>query len=331
MADSQTLTQSHRGQDTIKKNNPLKKESIIVKILKEAVFDFISKMLAIDPNLKFEYIGGTSEKKLNKTEWAEKNNKIKIKNKYTTEDDAQYADYEKKFKEDSWKRTGTVPNKFLIEKFTKAGYLCYPQGRDTYTAGPSPDGGVLYVQIKDGTWVIVFVSEVKHQNDNPGNALERLLTNVSGFSCYCDEDIFPFLTVCVGSIVCPERGSYVDRLTRSRGFFPLNEANVYSVNKINKWADTRPFSMIWDQDQTKNEFKSEIDGLKAEIKKIDDQINEAKAEEDKTKLLAEQDVLKVRLNELESDYSTDFKKKIYNIATEIMTAMIGELKRVNKL
>ena len=53
--------------------------------------------------------------------------------------------------------------------------------------------------------------------------------------------------------------------------------------------------------------------------------------EDKTKLLAEQDVLKVRLRELESDYSTDFKKKIYNIATEIMTAMIGELKRVNKL
>jgi seryl-tRNA synthetase len=111
----------------------------------------------------------------------------------------------------------------------------------------------------------------------------------------------------------------------------VNRANLHVVNKINKHADTRPISMIWDQDQTKNEFKFEIDGLKAQIKKIDDQINEAKAEEDKTKLLAEQDVLKVRLNELESDYSTDFKKKIYNIATEIMTAMIGELKRVNKL
>lgn len=331
MADSQTLTQSHRGQDTIKKNNPLKKESIIVKTLKKAISDFTSKMSSEDPNLKFEYIVRTKEKKLNKTEWAKKNNKIKIKNKFTTEDKAQYADYEKKFKEDSWKRTGTIPNKFLIEKFEKAGNKCYPQGLNPYTAGPCPDGGVLYVQTKDGKLSPILVSEVKHQNDNPGNALERLLKNVGVFSCYCDEDIFPFLTVCVGSIVCPKRGSYVDRLIGARGFFQLNRANLHVVNKINKHADIRPISMIWDQDQTKHEFKFEIDDLKAEIKKIDDQINEAKAEEDKTKLLAEQDLLKVRLNELESDYSIDFKKKIYNIATEIMTAMIGELKRVNKL
>ena len=331
MADSQTLTQSHRGRDTIKKNDPLKKESIIVKVLKEAIFDFKSKMSAIDPNLKFEYISRTQEKKLNKTEWAKKNNKIKIKNKFTTEDKAQYADYEKKFKEDSWKRTGIIPNRFLIEKFEKAGNVCYPLGLNHNTAGPSPDGGVLYVQIKDGTWSPILISEVKHQHDNPGNALERLTKNVGLFSCYCDEDIFPFLAVVVGSIVCPKRGSYVNRLTAARGFFELNKANLHFVNKINKHADTRPISMIWDQDQTKHEFKFEIDDLKVQIKKIDDQINEAKAEEDKTKLLAEQDVLKVRLRELESDYSTDFKKKIYNIATEIMTAMIGELKRVNKL
>lgn len=326
MSNSQTLSQSHRGQDTIKKNDPLGKEAKIVDIVKRAMDDFISN----HPDLEFERIGKGYEERLKKTEWAKKNNKIKIKNKFTEEDNAQYADYVKKFKEDSWKRTGTVPNRFLIEKFEKAGNICHPQAKDTYTAGPSPDAGVLYVKIKDGTWTPILIGEVKHQNDNPGNALERATNNITTFSLYCDEDIFPFLVVCVGSIVCAERGSYIDRLTRNRGFFELNKANVTTVEKINKWADTRPISWIWDPNQT-NTPKTLLDSYRARIKEIDDQIKEAKAEEDKTKLLEEQDVLEVGLKKLESDYSDDFKNKIYNVATEIMTAMIGELKRVNKL
>ncbi len=228
-------------------NLPLITEDKSVQQILDAVETIIKKY----PNSKFRHTFRTGEKFLNQTRWAEKNGTKKIKNKLVEVDKVSYEKYKKDFANRGDERKGVIPNTRLIEKFKTLGITCYPEG-DTKKGSMKPDGGVLEIQLKDGSWEIILISEVKSQDDNPGNALERAHSNISGFSVLCNNDIFPYYLICTGNVVNPSKNSYIDRITRTRGFFKLNQVNTNKVSKTDTYADIRPITVTWKKDLTES-------------------------------------------------------------------------------
>lgn len=271
MANSTQLSINNQN-GTIWKHDPLKIEQYTTDEILRAISYIQQKY----PNYEYEHYYYKEEKPLNQTDWAKQNGKRKTKGKLIPSDKLLYDQYRENYKNDL-KRKGMISNAVLLEEFKQGGLTCYPNSKDINSSGAKPDGGVLYVKTKNGGKEILLVSEVKTQADNPGNALERSSKNIGFFSPLCDEDIFPYLLICTGDITSnPNKGSVADRITGPRGFFELNKANVLKAKKIKKWADTRPYSLIWKQDLSGSLM-------------------------------------------------------VYNIAVEIMEAMIGELKNVGKL
>jgi len=245
MANSTQMSINNRN-GTIWKHNPLSTEQYITDDIGRAIADIRQKY----SNYDFEYVYSTGEKLMNQASWAKQNGKMKIKNRLIPADKLLYEQYKKDYENDP-KRKGLISNAVLIEMFAKHGITCYPSSMAIDSSGARPDGGVLYVKTKNGGKEILLVSEVKTQEDNPGNALERSVKNISFFSTLCDEDIFPYFLVCTGSITSnPNKGSLIDRITGPRTFFELNKANVSKTKQIKKWADTRPISLIWKEDLT---------------------------------------------------------------------------------
>lgn len=119
--------------------------------------------------------------------------------------------------------------------------------------GSSPDGGVIYVQTKKG-FMPIFIGENKHQEDNPGNAIERSLKNISFFkNLLIQEDYFPYLLNINGPIVNDRKGSLFDRITQDGGFMTVNEIHVLSDPKTPR---LRPFTVSLDKDFDYEKIKS---------------------------------------------------------------------------
>lgn len=117
------------------------------------------------------------------------------------------------------------------------------------TSSIRPDGGILFIESKDGTLYPILITEAKNQGTNDmrikeglgkqaqGNAIERLGKNVIGLrTALSSESIFPF--VCFGygcdfSSDC----SILDRVVTIAMFGKLNE--TYLHNKIDKTVFNR--------------------------------------------------------------------------------------------
>lgn len=107
--------------------------------------------------------------------------------------------------------------------------------------GSNPDGGVIYVKGKDADYP-VFIGENKHQEDNPGNAIERSLKNISFFkNLLINENYFPYLLNINGPIVNDTKGSYFDRISQDGGFMQVNK--VFVTNDPNT-PRLRPFTIL---------------------------------------------------------------------------------------
>lgn len=129
-------------------------------------------------------------------------------------------------------------------------FATYSQGHESYMngsngGGSNPDGGVIYVKGKDSSYP-VFIGENKHQEDNPGNAIERSLKNISFFkNLLINEDYFPYLLNINGPIVNPRKGSYFDRISQDGGFMEVNKVFVKSNPATPR---LRPFTILLDKD-----------------------------------------------------------------------------------
>ena len=143
-----------------------------------------------------------------------------------------------------FKHKSSVRNNILFESFTRYDNNHIIQaGSDRGTA--RPDGGVILVQGTD-TWYPVFIGENKHQENNPGNAIERSLKNISFFKNYLiTEDYFPYLISINGAIVNDSRKALFDRITQDGGFMPVNTVFVKSNPKTPR---LRPFTVALDKE-----------------------------------------------------------------------------------
>lgn len=251
MSTSETLSRTNAN-GTIIKNNPLAIEHSVIDKLLKPIQDIKEKY---KDRYEFQYIYSTGEKKLSKKRWGEKHGIKKIKNKLPPEAEKEYIQY---FNDTTSK--GLITNQKIIDIFENLGVKCHPQGT-TSKSGMKPDGGVLSIKCKDGAWEPILVTEVKSQANNPGNAIERAASNITGFSVLCNQNIFPYLLIIMGQICNSGKGSLIDRITRSRGFYELNKANVQPAN-MSVWADTRPISTIWHPEATKTKL---IETIASEI------------------------------------------------------------------
>jgi type II restriction enzyme len=119
--------------------------------------------------------------------------------------------------------------------------IVFEYGLDTSSL--LPDGGIVYLEAKDGDRHVVLISEAKRQGTNDareaeglkkqakGNAIERLGKNVTGFRMWLStEGIFPF--VVFGQGVDFENGSSIlDRVSTIAMFAPLNQIEVMNVGE----------------------------------------------------------------------------------------------------
>jgi hypothetical protein len=141
---------------------------------------------------------------------------------------------------------GSVNNETLMESFNRYSPSAARKLNGSNGGGSNPDGGVIYVRCKGDKWMPVFIGENKHQEDNPGNALERALKNITFFkNLLIAEDYFPYLINVNGPIVNDKKGSYFDRITQDGGFMPVNEVHVKSDPAKPR---LRPFTFILDKD-----------------------------------------------------------------------------------
>lgn len=172
-----------------------------------------------------------------------------------------YPDYEFVHKQ-------KIINQTLIESYTNynPSHITMLNGSDS--GGCNPDGGVICIKCADGVYRIVFIGENKHQDDNPGNALERAIKNIEFFKgLLISEDYFPYLINVNGPIVNDKKGSYFDRITQVGGFMSINTVHVKSNPSTPR---LRPFTMLlnkeFDYDIVKNTslniIKESIDYLK---------------------------------------------------------------------
>lgn len=103
-----------------------------------------------------------------------------------------------------------------------------------------PDGGILYIIMKDGQKFPILITEMKNQGTNDlrikegkkkqakGNAIERLGKNVIGFrTALLSESIFPF--VCFGDgCDFAKDSSILDRVITISMFGKLNKIRVHN-------------------------------------------------------------------------------------------------------
>lgn len=146
-----------------------------------------------------------------------------------------YPDYE-------FVHKGKVNNQALIESFHK-----YAPAHATFLSGSTqggsnPDGGVIYILCKDGSRMPVLIGENKHQEDNPGNAIERSVKNISFFkNMLINDNYFPYLLNINGPIVNDKKGSLFDRISQDGGFMTPNQ--VYVTNDPAA-PRLRPFTIV---------------------------------------------------------------------------------------
>jgi len=103
-----------------------------------------------------------------------------------------------------------------------------------------PDGGILYIIMKDGQKFPILITEMKNQGTNDlrlkegkkkqakGNAIERLGKNVIGFrTAFLNESIFPF--ICFGDgCDFSKDSSILDRVITISMFGELNKIRVHN-------------------------------------------------------------------------------------------------------
>jgi hypothetical protein len=161
-----------------------------------------------------------------------------------------------------------VNNQTLIESFINYDPLHTSVLNGSNGGGCNPDGGVIYIKIKNEKYMPVFIGENKHQEDNPGNAIERSLKNISFFkNLLIAENYFPYLLNINGPIVNEKKGSLFDRIVQDGGFMPVNTVYVTSDPATPR---LRPFTVTldkeFDYDKIKNMsleiIKKSIDYLK---------------------------------------------------------------------
>ena len=141
--------------------------------------------------------------------------------------------------------TKKVSNQTLIESFSNYDPLHTSVLNGSNGGGCNPDGGVISIKIKNGKYMPVLIGENKHQNDNPGNAIERSLKNISFFKNYLiSEDYFPYILNINGPIVNDKKGSLFDRITQDGGFMQINTVYVKSNPKTPR---LRPFTILLDK------------------------------------------------------------------------------------
>ena len=152
-----------------------------------------------------------------------------------------------------------VTNQTLIESFNNYAPTHATTLNGVNGGGSTPDGGIIYVKCKDASLMPVFIGENKHQEDNPGNAIERSLKNISFFkNLLISENYFPYLLNINGPIVNDRKGSLFDRIAQDGGFMPVNK--VYVTNDP-ATPRLRPFTIILDKSF---DFKK-VKGMSLEI------------------------------------------------------------------
>ena len=150
--------------------------------------------------------------------------------------------------------SGKVNNKMLIESFVNYSPAHKYSLNGSSSGGSNPDGGVIYVECKDKSLMPVLIGENKHQNDNPGNAIERSLKNISFFkNLLISEDYFPYLLNINGPIVNDKKGSLFDRISQDGGFMQINTVFVKSDPNTPR---LRPFTIILDKTFDHNKVRS---------------------------------------------------------------------------
>ena len=146
----------------------------------------------------------------------------------------------------TFEHQGSLSNQTVIESYIKynPGHMAKLNGSNGGSA--NPDGGIIYVTCNDSTKMPVFIGENKHQEDNPGNAIERSLKNITMFKgMLINEDYFPYLINVNGPIVNERKGSLFDRITQDGGFMP---ANVVHVKSNPNTPRLRPFTISLDKE-----------------------------------------------------------------------------------
>lgn len=135
-------------------------------------------------------------------------------------------------------RSQDVYNSYTQYSRTHTGIINAP----TDKGGAKPDGGIIKVRCKDNSWLPVFIGENKFQNNNPGNAIERSLKNITFFKNYLiNENYFPYLININGPIVCPEKMALLDRISQDGGFMEINKVHVLSDSAFPR---IRPFTIL---------------------------------------------------------------------------------------
>jgi hypothetical protein len=141
---------------------------------------------------------------------------------------------------------GKVNNQTLIESFNRYSPTHVTSLNGSDAGGCNPDGGVIYIKCADDKYMPVFIGENKHQDDNPGNALERAIKNIEFFKgILIAEDYFPYLININGPIVNDKKGSYFDRVTQVGGFMTINTVHVKSDPATPR---LRPFTVLLDKE-----------------------------------------------------------------------------------
>ena len=151
-----------------------------------------------------------------------------------------------KYPEYTFNHKSSVNNQTLIESFAKYDVNYTASINGSNGGSSNPDGGMIEVKCKGEIWMPVFIGENKHQEDNPGNAIERSLKNISFFkNLLITENYFPYLLNINGPIVNDRKGSLFDRISQDGGFMPVNTVHVKS-NPLT--PRLRPFTMLLDKE-----------------------------------------------------------------------------------
>jgi hypothetical protein len=135
-----------------------------------------------------------------------------------------------------FKHTKIITNKELLDNLIEYAPLLSESAVHNGRNGNSrPDGGVIYVECKDGSWMIVLIGENKHQAANGGNAIERASKNIEFFkNMLIEYDYLPYHLNINGDIAIKkeddsyEYGTHFDRITQAGGFMPVNTVHVKS-------------------------------------------------------------------------------------------------------
>jgi Restriction endonuclease EcoRI len=145
-----------------------------------------------------------------------------------------------------FRHQGKVDNSTLVESFHRYAPDHQVSLNGSLIGGSNPDGGVIYVKCKADIWMPVLIGENKHQADNPGNAIERSIKNVSFFkNMLINEHYFPYLLNINGPIVNERKGSLFDRISQDGGFMQVNQVYVRSDPEKPR---LRPFTIVLDQE-----------------------------------------------------------------------------------